>query len=149
MGGHFSILGIPAMAATVIFIGRIRWLKQHKRPHGYGRTGLIYWPSQFLILGGCFALLGLAFSLATGPYLATADGLLMNVMVILRKAWYCEVREEKEIYIEVTRRWLSRGAYMSSWLAGALPLIGVFGRLLAYEDVQLYLCIRAQFGVQG
>ncbi|KAI8599972.1 hypothetical protein EDD21DRAFT_378402 [Dissophora ornata] len=78
VGGHFTLLGIPAIIATVIFIGRIRWLKTYKVPHGYGRTWWIFWPGQLFILLAISALIGLSLSLATGPYLASADGLLMS-----------------------------------------------------------------------
>ncbi|KAG0204740.1 hypothetical protein BGX28_003401 [Mortierella sp. GBA30] len=49
-GGHFILLGIPAIFATVAFLYRIRWLKQHRQPHSYGRTSLIYWPTTMLVV---------------------------------------------------------------------------------------------------
>ncbi|KAF9115491.1 Multidrug resistance-associated protein 1 [Mortierella sp. AM989] len=80
-GGHLTVLGIPALIATVIFIGRGRWLRRNKTPHNYGRTWWIYWPSQFFISSACFSLLNLMFLLGTGPYIASADGLLLSAFL--------------------------------------------------------------------
>ncbi|KAF9361016.1 Multidrug resistance-associated protein 1 [Mortierella sp. AD094] len=82
-GGHSTVLGIPALIATVIFIGRISWLNRNKTPHNYGRTWWIYWPSQFFILLASFSLLGLMYSLTAGPYIASADGLLLSAFLAL------------------------------------------------------------------
>ncbi|KAG0001051.1 hypothetical protein BGZ79_005156 [Entomortierella chlamydospora] len=60
--GHFTLLGIPAFFASVAFIHRIRWLKRHKRPHDYGHTAFIYWPSQLLLALACLTLLFLIVS---------------------------------------------------------------------------------------
>ncbi|KAF9196347.1 hypothetical protein BGZ50_000749 [Haplosporangium sp. Z 11] len=32
-GGHFTILGLPPILATLVFSIRMRWLKQHHQPH--------------------------------------------------------------------------------------------------------------------
>jgi len=83
-GGYSTLLSIPAMVATFAFIARIRWLKSHHpSPHAYGRTGLIYWPSQVFIASAIVSALGLAFALITGPYLAEADGLLMSCFFLV------------------------------------------------------------------
>ncbi|KAF9352349.1 Multidrug resistance-associated protein 1 [Mortierella sp. AD094] len=61
-GGYFTLLGAPALFASVAFIHRIRWLKRHKQPHTYGRTAFIYWPSQLLLALACLVLLFLIVS---------------------------------------------------------------------------------------
>lgn len=92
-GSYSTLLSIPAMVATVAFIARIRWLKNHHAsPHPYGRTGLIYWPSQFFIASAIVSVLGLAFVLLTGPYLAEADGLLMSCFFLVI-AWVRTVQD--------------------------------------------------------
>ena len=81
-GGYSTLLSIPAMVATVVFIGRLRSLKQ-KQPHPYGRTGWIYWPTQILMSCAILSVLALAYSLVSGPYLAEADGLLMSCFFLV------------------------------------------------------------------
>ncbi|KAF9938432.1 hypothetical protein BGZ67_000203 [Mortierella alpina] len=61
-GGYLTLLGVPAAIALIAFVGRMRWLKLHRSPHDYGRTGWIYWPSQAFIALACLIL---AFSLLT------------------------------------------------------------------------------------
>ncbi|CAO3570405.1 unnamed protein product [Mortierella alpina] len=72
--------------ASVLFLIRIRWLQRNKVPHSYGRTALIYWPSQFFILMACGLLLVLSFSLVRGPYMPSLDGLLQSA-VLMCIAW--------------------------------------------------------------
>ncbi|KAF9909311.1 hypothetical protein EC991_008822 [Linnemannia zychae] len=58
-GGYLTLLGIPSLIATVVHIGRIRWLNYNRVPHGYGRTNLIYWPTQFFIILATLILVSL------------------------------------------------------------------------------------------
>lgn len=90
-GGHTACLGFPALLATVTFLLRIRWLQRNKIAHGYGRTALIYWPTQFFLLMACVLLLALAFSLASGPYLPNVDGLLSSAILM----WIAWVRTNR------------------------------------------------------
>ncbi|KAF9573033.1 hypothetical protein EC968_009083 [Mortierella alpina] len=57
-GGHFTLLGVPALVAALAFLYRIRWLKLHRQPHSYGRTLYIFWPTQLLIALAVLSLLG-------------------------------------------------------------------------------------------
>ncbi|KAF9976186.1 hypothetical protein BGZ75_000310, partial [Mortierella antarctica] len=57
-GGHFTILGVPALVAALVFLYRICWLKLHRQPHSYGRTLFIFWPTQLLIALAVLSLLG-------------------------------------------------------------------------------------------
>ncbi|KAF9946186.1 Multidrug resistance-associated protein 1, partial [Mortierella alpina] len=58
LSGHFLILGVPALVAALAFLYRIRWLRVHRRPHSYGRTFFIFWPTQLLIALAVLSLLG-------------------------------------------------------------------------------------------
>ncbi|KAF9343222.1 hypothetical protein BGX26_006078, partial [Mortierella sp. AD094] len=83
-GGFAIILGIPALIATVSFLARIRWLKLNRRPHNYGRTNIIYWPSQIFIASACVALLALTISLVITP--GSSGSLLVGAILTL-VAW--------------------------------------------------------------
>ncbi|KAG0284473.1 hypothetical protein BGZ96_011144, partial [Linnemannia gamsii] len=61
-GGYTTLLGTPAVIATITFISRILWLKSKRTPHNYGRTGWIYWPTQLLIAFASFLALHIAAS---------------------------------------------------------------------------------------
>ncbi|KAF9364295.1 hypothetical protein BGX34_002002 [Mortierella sp. NVP85] len=52
------------------------WLKLHCKPHAYGRTNWIYWPSQIFIAAACLILL--SFVLFTGVY---SDRLVQGVLL--------------------------------------------------------------------
>ncbi|KAF9129913.1 hypothetical protein BGW39_003648 [Mortierella sp. 14UC] len=58
-GGFLTLLGIPSLIATVAHIGRIRWLNNNRIAHDYGRTNLIYWPTQFFIILATLILISL------------------------------------------------------------------------------------------
>src|SRR5690554_6950178 len=73
-GGYLTLMGIPALIAAVSFIGRMRWLKQNRVPHPYGRTNLIYWPTQICIAIACSILLSFVASLTRTS--SPGDGLL-------------------------------------------------------------------------
>lgn len=75
-GGHFSILGVPAILASLSFLYRILWLKRNRVPHPYGRTALIYWPTQLSLAAGCLVLVGLLVYLSSmGDIPNTSDAL--------------------------------------------------------------------------
>lgn len=84
-GGHYVLVGLPSLLAIFAFRSRNRYLTKTrgKPPHHYGRTGLIYWPSQLFLFVAWCAILALSYSLGTGPYIATADGLLMSTPLVL------------------------------------------------------------------
>ncbi|KAF9423739.1 hypothetical protein BGZ76_003621, partial [Entomortierella beljakovae] len=83
-GGFATLLGLPAIIATVVFILRMRWLKKNSKPHNYGRTGLIYWPSQIFIALACLILVFHAGLLIKAPEIPI--GLLLGVVTTL-VAW--------------------------------------------------------------
>ncbi|KAF9542241.1 hypothetical protein EC957_002193 [Mortierella hygrophila] len=102
-GGHYVLVGLPSLLAIFAFRSRNRYLTKTrgKPPHRYGRTGLIYWPSQlFLIVAWC-AILALSYSLGTGPYIATADGLLMSTPLVLIALWYALILNRNEHKYEI------------------------------------------------
>ncbi|KAF9156041.1 Multidrug resistance-associated protein 1, partial [Linnemannia schmuckeri] len=102
-GGHYVLVGLPSLLAIFIFRSRNRYLTKTRGqpPHQYGRTGLIYWPSQvFLFVAWC-ATLALAYSLGTGPYIATADGLLMSTPLVLIALWYALILNRNEHRYEI------------------------------------------------
>ncbi|KAF9348068.1 Multidrug resistance-associated protein 1 [Mortierella sp. NVP85] len=82
-GGHRTLLGVPAVVASIAFVARIRWLHVHKTPHRYGKTRWIFWPTHYLILSGCIVLLCLSISLLRRPMLDYEDGLLLSVFLML------------------------------------------------------------------
>lgn len=84
-GGHYVFVGLPSLLAIYALRSRNRYLTKTrgKPPHRYGRTGLIYWPSQLFLFVAWCAILSLSYSLGTGPYIATADGLLMSTPLVL------------------------------------------------------------------
>jgi ATP-binding cassette subfamily C (CFTR/MRP) protein 1 len=82
-GGHHTLLGVPAVFASIAFVLRIRWLHVHKIPHRYGKTRWIFWPTHYLILSGCIVLLCLFISLLRRPMLDNEDGLLWSVFLML------------------------------------------------------------------
>ncbi|KAG0333865.1 hypothetical protein BG000_008834, partial [Podila horticola] len=65
-GGFLSLLGVPAVLATIAFVYRIHYLRHSRHPHNYGRTNIIYWPTQISISLACLSLIALAFSQCSG-----------------------------------------------------------------------------------
>ncbi|KFH62096.1 hypothetical protein MVEG_11735 [Podila verticillata NRRL 6337] len=61
-GGFLSLLGVPAVLATIAFVYRIHYLRNNRQPHKYGRTNIIYWPTQIFISLACLSLIFLPFS---------------------------------------------------------------------------------------
>ncbi|KAG0266802.1 Multidrug resistance-associated protein 1 [Mortierella polycephala] len=85
-GGYLTLMGIPALIATVSFIGRMRWLKRNRTPHPYGRTNLIYWPTQICIAIACSILLSFVASLtraSSSSSSSSGNGLLAGVVLSL------------------------------------------------------------------
>ncbi|KAF9170116.1 Multidrug resistance-associated protein 1 [Mortierella sp. AD010] len=131
-GGHSAVFGIPALIATVVFIGRISWLKRNKTPHNYGRTWWIYW--QFFILSAIFALLGLMYSLTAGPYIASADGLLMSSFFALI-AWMTALNlNSKEHRYEIRSSDYLFIYYIVALLGCALSLFILQDELVIFND---------------
>ncbi|KAF9355136.1 hypothetical protein BGX26_006959 [Mortierella sp. AD094] len=81
-GGFITLLGIPALIAIASFIGRSRWLLTKRTPHTYGRTHLIYWPSQIFTLAACVILILFANSLVVDKH-DSKDGLLVGIILTL------------------------------------------------------------------
>ncbi|KAF9956297.1 hypothetical protein BGZ65_002844 [Modicella reniformis] len=82
-GGFFTLMGVPALIAIPLFFRRMHWLKHHCKPHNYGRTNLIYWPSQIFIAVACLILVSFAVSLVSD---GITDGFLPGVLLTL-SAW--------------------------------------------------------------
>ncbi|KFH67868.1 hypothetical protein MVEG_06599 [Podila verticillata NRRL 6337] len=61
-GAFNLLLGIPALAAWFAINYRSKQLEK-LRPHSYGRTALIFWPSQIFIFLACLSLVGLLVAL--------------------------------------------------------------------------------------
>ncbi|KAG0378057.1 hypothetical protein BGX24_004850 [Mortierella sp. AD032] len=80
-GGYLTLLGIPSLIATVAHIGRIRWLHYNRTPHGYGRTNLIYWPTQFFIILAALILTSLLATLEW--HRSSSDGMLAGALLTL------------------------------------------------------------------
>ncbi|KAF9380329.1 Multidrug resistance-associated protein 1, partial [Podila verticillata] len=83
-GGFLSLLGVPAILATISFVYRIIYLKHNRQPHNYGRTNIIYWPTQIFISLACLTLIVLAISQCTGD--APSMGLIPAALLML-VAW--------------------------------------------------------------
>ncbi|KAF8937351.1 multidrug resistance-associated protein 3 [Dissophora ornata] len=54
------LLALPALAAIVAFVYQIFAMWRYGKPHNLGRTNLIYWPTQVLMLGSAVALIARA-----------------------------------------------------------------------------------------
>ena len=83
-GGYMTLLGLPALVAAASFISRMRWLIRNKKPHSYGRTNLIYWPSQIFIAIACLILIAGAIFL--GSTSGSTGGLFLGTVFTLL-AW--------------------------------------------------------------
>ncbi|KAF8986354.1 hypothetical protein BGZ46_005539 [Entomortierella lignicola] len=81
-GGFITLLGIPALIAIVSFIGRAGWIYKNLKPHDYGRTKLIYWPSQLFMTASCLILIFFARSLVSDKH-DSSDGLLVGIILML------------------------------------------------------------------
>ncbi|KAG0275589.1 hypothetical protein BGZ95_008606, partial [Linnemannia exigua] len=97
-GGHYVLIGLPSLLAFFSFRSRNKYLTKYRGqpPHRFGRTGLIYWPEQLFLLVAWGAALALAYSLATGPYIASADGLLLSTPFMLCAWWYALILNRNE-----------------------------------------------------
>ncbi|KAG0052207.1 hypothetical protein BGZ83_002894 [Gryganskiella cystojenkinii] len=76
-GAYFTLLGLPALFAIASFLRRIRWLLRNGKPHGFGRTGFIYWPTQIFI---CLASLVLVVLILTSLISKTWESTLIPNM---------------------------------------------------------------------
>ncbi|KAG0020235.1 hypothetical protein BGZ81_009427, partial [Podila clonocystis] len=83
-GGFLSLLGVPAVLATISFVYRIFYLRHNRHPHNYGRTNIIYWPTQIFISLACLSLIVLAISQCSGD--APSLGLVPAALLML-VAW--------------------------------------------------------------
>ncbi|KAF9368707.1 hypothetical protein CPC16_005109, partial [Podila verticillata] len=83
-GGFLSLLGVPAILATISFVYRILYLKHNRQPHNYGRTDIIYWPTQIFISLACLTLIVLAIFQCTGD--SPSMGLIPAALLML-VAW--------------------------------------------------------------
>lgn len=61
-GAFILLLGVPALAAWFAINYQSKQLEK-LRPHSYGRTALIFWPSQTFIFLACLSLVGLLVAL--------------------------------------------------------------------------------------
>ncbi|KAG0296392.1 hypothetical protein BGZ97_004543, partial [Linnemannia gamsii] len=73
-GGYLTLLGAPSLIAIVANIGRICWLNQNRTAHGYGRTNLIYWPTQLFIALAALIMVSLVAALQW--HHSASDGML-------------------------------------------------------------------------
>ncbi|KAG0212688.1 Multidrug resistance-associated protein 1 [Mortierella sp. NVP41] len=91
-GGFLICLGLPALLLFAGFLHRAWWLRTHRQPHHYGRTALIYWPSQLFLATACVSLVALLFTLANSPY--DSNGLLLSVYTLLL-TWFTAIELNK------------------------------------------------------
>ncbi|KAF9142606.1 hypothetical protein BGX30_002585 [Mortierella sp. GBA39] len=80
-GGYLTLLGGPSLFAIISNIGRLRWLNNNRKAHGYGRTNLIYWPTQSFIVLAALVLISLAATLEW--HHSDSDGMLAGVLLTL------------------------------------------------------------------
>ncbi|KAG0278119.1 hypothetical protein BGZ96_002539 [Linnemannia gamsii] len=80
-GGFAIFLGLPALILFGGYLHRCWWLRTHRRPHPYGCTLWIYWPTQLLLAAGCASLLKLLVTLLNSPY--DSNGLSLSVCALL------------------------------------------------------------------
>ncbi|KAF8936499.1 hypothetical protein BGZ47_009465 [Haplosporangium gracile] len=80
-GGFAICLGLPALILFGGYLHRCWWLCTHRRPHSYGRTAWIFWPTQLLLATGCASLLMLLEILLKSPY--DSNGLLLSACALL------------------------------------------------------------------
>lgn len=80
-GGFTICLGLPALILFGGYLHRCWWLRTHRRPHPYGCTSWIYWPTQLLLAAGCASLLVLLATLLNSPY--DSNGLSLSVCALL------------------------------------------------------------------
>ncbi|KAG0088379.1 hypothetical protein BGZ92_006256 [Podila epicladia] len=80
--GSFTVLlGGPALVAIFMIEIRINRLRKLE-PHPYGRTELIFWPSQIFVSLACLSLVGLVVALGT----ETADG-MWGATILMLYSW--------------------------------------------------------------
>lgn len=77
-GSFIALLGVPALVAIYFIEIRINRLRKLE-PHSYGRTELIFWPSQIFISLACLSLVALLVVLGT----ETADGVWGATFLLL------------------------------------------------------------------
>ncbi|KAG0290188.1 hypothetical protein BGZ96_006339 [Linnemannia gamsii] len=80
-GGYLTLLGVPSLIAIVANVGRIRWLSYNYIAHGYGRTNMIYWPTQLFIALAVLILVSLVATLE--GHSSASDGMLAGVLLTL------------------------------------------------------------------
>ncbi|KAF9932405.1 hypothetical protein FBU30_008257 [Linnemannia zychae] len=80
-GGYLTLLGAPSLIATIANIWRIRWLTYNRIPHSYGRTNLIYWPTQFFITLAALILVSLIATLEW--HRSSSDGMVAGLLLTL------------------------------------------------------------------
>ncbi|KAF9156050.1 hypothetical protein BG015_007467 [Linnemannia schmuckeri] len=80
-GGYLTLLGAPSLFAIIANIGRICWLNYNRKAHGYGRTNLIYWPTQLFIVLAALILISLVATLEW--HHAASDCMLVGVLLTL------------------------------------------------------------------
>ncbi|KAF9308154.1 hypothetical protein BG003_011549, partial [Podila horticola] len=62
------LLALPALIALVGIVTRSYTMWKTGKPHAFGRTNLIYWPTQFFMLASGIALIARAAVLANENY---------------------------------------------------------------------------------
>jgi len=77
-GAFTVLLGVPAMVAWYAIYFRSKQLEK-RQPHSYGRTELIFWPSQIFIFLACLSLIGLLVTMGK----ETANGMWPGVFLML------------------------------------------------------------------
>ncbi|KAG0069026.1 hypothetical protein BGZ90_000366 [Linnemannia elongata] len=138
-GGHYVLVGLPSLFAIYALRSRNRYLTKTrgKPPHRYGRTGLIYWPSQLFLFVAWCAILSLSYSLGTGPYIATADGLLMSTPLVLTALWCALILNRNEHKYETRSSDTLFIYYLVTLFGSGLALFILFSEHDRYPVLQM------------
>ncbi|OAQ34058.1 P-loop containing nucleoside triphosphate hydrolase protein [Linnemannia elongata AG-77] len=138
-GGHYVLVGLPSLLAIYALRSRNRYLTKTrgKPPHRYGRTGLIYWPSQLFLFVAWCAILSLSYSLGTGPYIATADGLLMSTPLVLTALWCALILNRNEHKYETRSSDTLFIYYLVTLFGSGLALFILFSEHDRYPILQM------------
>lgn len=89
-----SILStLPAILATFLFVLRMNDLRRFGKAHNLGRTNIIYWPCQVLMIAGAVALIARA-GIVSGQSSEYASPAVILANVSMAVAWVSGVERQ-------------------------------------------------------
>ncbi|KAF9299941.1 hypothetical protein BGZ74_008485 [Mortierella antarctica] len=161
-GGFLSLLGVPAVLAIISFVYRILHLRHNRQPHTYGRTNVIYWPTQIFISLASLALIVLAISQCSGdaPSLGLVPAALLmlvawsTALVLNKKEHAYEVRSSDYLFayffITIATSLLSLYILKDHALPSEDDLGVIASYISAYHTLSAFaLLIAAAFAVES